>query len=67
MVLSYDIERVLAVCEGMRDAIASALMHNDIPDWLRHRLYRLSKEAEIVQYVISNHHKKPIGDGAGEL
>lgn len=59
MVLSYDIERVLAACEGLRDAIVSALKHNDLPDWLRHRLSRLSCEAEAVEHVISNHHKKP--------
>lgn len=57
MTVAYDIERVLAAGERLCAAISSALRHDDIPDWMRHRFIRLSAEAEALKNTVNEHHK----------
>ena len=57
MTVAYDIERVLAASERLCAAISSALRHDDIPDWMRHRFIRLSAEAEALKTTVNKHHK----------
>ena len=57
MTVAYDIERVLAASERLCAAISSALKHDGLPDWMRHRFIRLSAEAEALKTTVNEHHK----------
>lgn len=57
MTVAYDIERVLAASERLCAAISSALKHDGLPDWMRHRFIRLSAEAEALKNTVNEHHK----------
>ena len=57
MTVAYDIERVLAASERLCAAISSALRHDSLPDWMRHRFIRLSAEAEALKTTVNEHHQ----------
>ena len=46
MTLGYDLERVRVLCAALIDACATFAKHENIPDWLAHRVCHLSCEAQ---------------------
>ena len=58
MTLEYDIERVFAMGELLRDSICAAIKHPDLPDWMRRRFSHTFCAAEMLACVIRQYYKE---------